>query len=271
MSILLFAGVEIAYSGPSANAARPSANRPFNFPTKRRSTVISQGLKDKKQMEAQRATYKKNVISWKHQTLDFFKRKENAPKMKSDAIGQVMQGIQLVVKKDTMPVKKREQLVDTLLNYSTIKMTPKEYQASKDTLRNRLVDVTKKHPGVAKSLQQMREKVESRQLKLNPGDYENVLFFVASLGEINPLANSAKNVTAESALLSLGAHVGDMLSWQPASTRDSVMNLFKTYIQERTDSSGPAAAFRETLIRRGYTTLAEQMDRSRDIIENCRI
>ena len=254
---MLMGWVELAYSRPGV-AVKPRGRQSSRMDRTNNTSVWAVPNQQEMELEHSLGMDRNQPDVMTHVKL----RRE---KMKKDALEKIMTDINLVVKNKNKSMSRKE--ADVLTQFLVDKSSMRT--GNKKELIHHLSVVARKHYHVGKSLQVLRTHVQNNRVKLSAGQYENLLNFFASLREINPLAQNSTKVTAATVLLNLGANAGDVVTW-PDATRKNAMSLFKTYVRERADASGPEQALEATLKNRGYKSVAERFNRMKDIFENCK-
>ncbi len=254
--VLLMSWVELAYSRPVAVKPRPSVRPPWA----NGGAGSTMELPNKQQVKLE---YSIGMTRKEPEIITHAKKSDE--KMTTDALANVMKNVNLVVKNTkSMSKKESDVLVQFLVDKSPIRTT------NKTELIHNLNAVIQKHSDVAQSLKRLQENIQQNQMHLSQGQYGNLLIFVGSLKEISPFVPT-KEVTAPRVLLNLGAHVDEMAIWQPKATREEAISLLEMYTRERAGASGPENALKSTLKHRGYTDVAKQLNRMKDIVENCKV
>ena len=254
--VLLMSWVELAYSRPVAVKPHSRVVRPSWV----NGTGSAMDLPTKQEVKLQ---YSIGVTRKDSEFITHAKKSDE--KMPTDTLANVMKNVNLVVKNTkSMSKKEADVLVQFLVAKSPIRTT------NKTELIHNLNAVIQKHSDVAQSLKRLQENIQQNQMHLSQGQYGNLLIFVGRLKEISPFVPT-KEVTAPRVLLNLGAHVDEMATWQPKATREEAISLLEMYTRERAGASGPEGALKNTLKIRGYTEVAEQLNRMKDIVENCKV
>ncbi len=166
---------------------------------------------------------------------------------------------------DSMSRKKSKEVAQYLVTKAQVA------NVSVARVTNNVVKSMRKHPSVAQAVKQLHSHVMTGKSHLKPHYLALVLQFVGSLKTINPLALSAESVTAESVVLNLGTHVGEIASskWSKEQ-RANALSLIAHYTKYYSGNKSPENAMNQALKDRGYNTVAEQISRLKDIKENCR-